>query len=316
MGNAGAAGHVCLGVIASGTGKYEDAVKQFQSAVELEPSNEDAYMGLAGAYDLLGKTSDAENTYKKIVNLRPNYWLGYNLLGGFYLRQAQYDDASRMFQKVVDLTPESFRGYANLGATLLYEAKYADAIKPLEQSLAVRPTANTYSNLGTAYYYQHRFHDAALNYEKSVQMNDKDYSNWGNLGEAYYLDGQRTKSHDAFEHAIAIAKGELAVNNRDPELLKALANYSCMVDDRAHSLAYISQAVEYSKSDKDSLFSAAIIYNHMGDKGQALEWLGKALRAGYSPGMVRQQPDLDNLHGDARFEDLLKSSSSGPNPAK
>ena len=74
--------------------------------------------------------------------------------------------------------------------------------------------------------------------------------------------------------------------------------------------------MEYSKSDKDSLFSAAIIYNHMGDKGQALEWLGKALRAGYSPGMVRQQPDLDNLHGDARFEDLLKSSSSGPSPAK
>jgi len=72
--------------------------------------------------------------------------------------------------------------------------------------------------------------------------------------------------------------------------------------------------LEQSKSDKGALFSAALIYNHLGDKGLALEWLGKALRAGYSPEMARQQPDLDNLHGDARFEDLLKSSSSGPNP--
>jgi tetratricopeptide (TPR) repeat protein/predicted Ser/Thr protein kinase len=316
LGNAGAAGHVCLGVIESGTGKYEDAVKQFQSAVELEPSNEDAYIGLAGAYDHLGKTQDAETTYKKIVSLRPNYWRGYNLLGGFYLRQAQYDDASKMFQKVVDTTPESFRGYANLGATLLYEAKYAEAIKPLEQSLAVRATADSYSNLGTAYYYQHRFHDSAQAYEKAVQMNDKDYSLWGNLGEAYYLDGARPKAHDAFEKGIAIAKEGLAVNNRDPDLLDALAKYSAMVDDRPHALAYLTQAVEQSKSDKDVLFSAAVIYDRLGDKGLALEWLGKALRAGFSPEMARRQPDLDNLHGDPRFLDLMESTSSGPNTRK
>jgi tetratricopeptide (TPR) repeat protein/tRNA A-37 threonylcarbamoyl transferase component Bud32 len=316
LGNAGAAGHVCLGVIESGTGKYEDAVKQFQSAVELEPSNEDAYIGLGGAYEGLGKAPEAENTYKKIIALRSNYWLGYNQLGAFYLRQAQYDDASKMFSKVVALTPESFRGYANLGATLLYEAKYADAIKPLEQSLAIHATADTYSNLGTAYYYQHRFRDSAQAYEKAVQLNDKDYTNWGNLGEAYYLDGERPKARSAFERGIALAKSGLAINNRDPDVLNALAKYSAMVDNRTDALAYLGRAVEQSKSDKDSLFDAATIYNRLGDKGLALEWLSKAVRAGYSPEMIRQQPDLDNLHGDSRFEDLLKSSSSGTNPAK
>jgi eukaryotic-like serine/threonine-protein kinase len=316
LGNAGAAGHVCLGVIDNGTGKYEDAVKQFQSAVELDASNEEAYQGLATAYDRLGKTQDAENTYKKIIALRPNYWLGYNLLGAFYLRQAQYDDASKMFQKVVTTTPESFRGYANLGATLLYEAKYAEAIKPLEQALAIRSTADTYSNLGTAYYYQHRFKESAQAYEKAVQLNDKDYSNWGNLGEAYSLDGERPRARSAFEKAISIAKKELAINNRDPELLNELAKYSAMTGDRDNALAYLTQAVERSKSDKDILFSASLIYNDLGDKGLALEWLGKALRAGFSPERARRQPDLDNLHDDPRFLDLMESASSGPSPGK
>src|SRR5258708_38589109 len=67
LGNAGAAGHVCLGVIASGTGKYEAAGGEFQSAGQLEPANENTSPGPAGAYDRVGKPRDAENTYKKIV---------------------------------------------------------------------------------------------------------------------------------------------------------------------------------------------------------------------------------------------------------
>jgi eukaryotic-like serine/threonine-protein kinase len=316
LGNAGAGGHVCLGVIENGTGKYEEAVDQFQRAVQLEPSNEDAYIGLGGAYERLGKPQDAENTYKKIVQLRPTYWRGYNLLGGFYLRQAQYDDAAKMFQKVIERTPESFRGYANMGAAYLYEGKYAEAIKPLEQSLAIRATADTYSNLGTAYYYQHRFTDAVRVYEKALQLDDKDYTNWGNLGEARYLSGERDKSVQAFQHAIDLAKQELAVNSRDPQLLRNLADYYVMIGDRANSVSYLDRALAESKADKDALFSAALVYDRLGDTGAALEWLGKALRAGYSAQMALAQPDLDNLHGDPRFQELLKGSSSGPNHGK
>ena len=310
LGNAGVAGHVCLGVIANGTGKYEDALDQFQRAVQLEPSNEDAYIGLGGAYEGLGKRQDAENTYKRMVQLRPGYWRGYNLLGAFYLRQAQYDDASKMFQKVVERTPESFRGYANLGATYLYEAKDAEAIQPLEQSLAIHATADTYSNLGTAYYFQRRFKDAARTYEKAVQLNDKDCTNWGNLGEARYLDGERDKSVQAFQHAIALAKEALAVNSRDPQPLKYLANYYAMTGDRTHALQYLNSELKQGNFDKDALFDAAVISNHFGETGEALEWLGKALRAGLSPKLALRQPDLDNLHGDLRFQELLKASSS------
>jgi serine/threonine-protein kinase len=311
LGNSGAAGHVCLGVIASGTGKYDEAIGQFQRAAQLEPTNEDALIGLGGAYESLGKPQDAENTYKKIVQLRPSYWRGYNLLGIFYLRQAQYDDAAKMFGKVIERTPESFRGYANIGAAYLYEAKYADAIKTLEQSLAIHATDLTYSNLGTAYYYQHRFKEAAQTYEKAVQLDDKDYMNWGNVGEAYYLSGENSKSESAFRKAIGLAERDLAVSPRDPQILKNLADYHAMLKDRVGAVSYVNQALNASKFDKDTLFAAAAMYNHLGDTGQALEWLGKALRAGYSPESAMRLPDLDSLHEDPRFKNLLKSYSSG-----
>jgi len=316
LGNAGAAGHVCLGVLANGTGKYEEAVDQFQRAAQLEPSNEDAYIGLGGAYERLGKPQDAESTYKKMVQLRSNYWRGYNLLGAFYLRQAQYEDATKMFEKVIERTPESFRGYANLGATYLYEAKYAEAIKPLEKSLAIHPTADTYSNLGTAYYYQRRFNEAAQTYEKAVQLNDKDYTNWGNLGEAYYLSGERPKAGEAFRKAIEVANQDLAVNPRDVWAIKHLANFHAMIGDRTNALKYINQTLEQNKFDKQSLFDAALVYNHLGETGLALEWLRRALQAGYSVDKAAKSPDLDNLRTDQRLQDLLKSNSSGPHSGK
>jgi hypothetical protein len=54
------------------------------------------------------------------------------------------------------------------------------------------------------------------------------------------------------------------------------------------------------------LFSAALIYNHAGETGLALEWLNKAVQAGYSLATVRESPDLDNLHNDPRYRALVQ----------
>ena len=316
LGNSGAAGHVCLGVLGSGTGKYEEAVDQFQRAAELEPTNDDALVGLGKAYERLGKSTDAENTYKRFIQHRPTYWRGYNLLGIFYLRQAQYDDAAKMFQKVIDATPDSFLGYANMGAAYLYEAKYTEAIRPLEKSLSMHATADTYSNLGTAYYYQHRFKEAARVYEKALQMNDQDYTNWGNLGEAYSLDGEPSQAQGAFRKAVQLANRDLAITPSDPQILKNLAQYHAMLKDREAALKYSRQALEVSGFDKDALFAAALVYNQLGDTGQALEWLGKALRAGYSLKTILEQPDLQNLQKDPRFQNLVSSTTSATGAGK
>jgi len=147
-------------------------------------------------------------------------------------------------------------------------------------------------------------------------MDDKDYLNWGNLGEAYYLGGDRAGATQAFRRAIELAQKDLKVNPRDPQVLKDLADYHAMTNDRTDALRYLDLALKESRFDKEYLLAAALVYKHLGETGLSLEWLGKALRAGYSANKAFQQPDLDNLHGDPRFQDLLKSSSSGPNLGK
>ncbi|HLW51828.1 MAG TPA: protein kinase [Candidatus Angelobacter sp.] len=309
LGNAGAEGHVCLGVLQNGTGEYEKAVDEFTRAIQLDSSLDEAYVGLGFAYERLGKLNDAEKTYQQVISLRPQYWRGYNLLGIFYCRQSQYAQCAAMFQKVADLTPESFRGYANLGAADLAAGRYEQAIAPLEQSLRIRATPATYGNLGTAYFHLRRFDDAARTYADAAALNDRDHVMWGNLGEAQYFAGQRTEAAGSYRKAIMLAEEALKVNPRDPEVLSRVASYHAMLGERAPALKYLNQALVFGKSDQEILFTAALIYNHLGETGPALEWLRKALHAGYSLTTVRESPDLDNLRADARYKALVENKN-------
>ena len=84
LGNAGAAGHICLGLVDSGTGQYRDGAKQFQLAVELEPANESAAIGLASVLEHQGAVNEAEAAYQRGIDSHPLSYFAYNAMGGFY----------------------------------------------------------------------------------------------------------------------------------------------------------------------------------------------------------------------------------------
>jgi TPR repeat protein len=73
---------------------------------------------------------------------------------------------------------------------------------------------------------------------------------------------------------------------------------------------YVNRAIQLGHGDKDVLFTSAVVYNDLGETGDALEWLRKAMLAGYSSSVVRDAPDFDNLHNNPQFQQLIKQSPS------
>ena len=306
LGNAGAEGHTCLGTIENGTGKYEKGLEQFQQALQLDPTNDQAYWHLAEAYQNLNQLEKAEDTLKRRISVRPDYWRGYSGLGVFYFGQAEYEKAQAMFEKAVSLRSNNYGDYKNLGAVLLYEDKDEAAIRALESSVAIRPSYGAYQNMGVAYSRLRKFDRAAQATQEALKLNDSDYQVWGNLGDFLYYGGDKPQAMEAYKKAISMAGERLKVNPRDNDALSDLADYSAMLGDRVRALDYLDRSLAGKAKDKDLLFRAALVHNQLGETGSALEWLSKALAAGFSKSVVSKTPDLDNLHDNPRYQALIQ----------
>jgi serine/threonine-protein kinase len=301
-----AAGHYCLGLVLGGSGQYEAAARQHQTASELDPSDDRSVAALADAYDKSGKTAAAEQTYRHAISLRPNDWVAYNWLGTFYMAHGRYEEAAAVFKQIISLAPDSYAGYSNLGIAYLGLGDYANAVRQLEQSVAIRKTADNTSNLATAYFALRQFAQAARTYEEAVALDGRSYVVWGNLGDAYYwAPGERAKAGEAYQKAIAQGNELLAINPRNHEVLAYLAQDYAMSGKRTEAVSYLKRALVLAPNDPETLKTAALVYNHLGDTDKALSYLEQATAAGVTASDLRSTPNFDNLRAFPRYQNLI-----------
>jgi serine/threonine-protein kinase len=304
-----AEGHTCLGNVYFSTGRYDEAVQQFQRSLDLDHNSDETLRLLASAYQKQGKSSAAEDAYRKAISLRPNYWLVYSAFGTFYYNQARYLDAAAMFQKSIKLAPLNPRGYSNLGGIYLLLGRYGEAVEALKQSIALRPTVEAQGNLATGYFYMRRYADSAEVLQQALKIDDQDWLNWGNLADTLYqIPSRREEAMSAYRRAIERAKARLEVNPRDAGILAFTADYYAMLGQGKEAREQLAQALELTSTDADVLFRAAILHNHFGDTEKTIEYLDKAVAAGFSPTVIRDTPDFDYLRGDKRYRRLLPTN--------
>ena len=301
---------VTLGKIYAGTGRLQEAVTEFQRAVELDPLSSEAYLGLADAYSAIGRLNDAEATYRKWIGLRPRYYLPHSHLASFYVQQARYRDAETEFRRVIQLAPDNHKGYGNLGAVYHLLGRLDEAAAMMKKSLAIRPTGSGYTNLGTLYFFQGRYSDAVPLMEKAVELDPNSYLIWQNLADAYRWSLEhRASAPAAYQRAIQLAERQLAINPNDAVLRSSLASYHAKLSNREKALAEIGRARRLAPTNSKVLLIAALVLELAGKRDQAISALDLALKSGYSIHEVRRDPELAELRKDPRYERLEKSAS-------
>ena len=95
--------HRVAGLLRANAGFYEQAEAEYQRAIELEPSNGDAYRRLGQVYERNNRLDQAQAAFEKAVELDPNYFKVYQDLGTFYRQQGDATEAARQFEKCVAL---------------------------------------------------------------------------------------------------------------------------------------------------------------------------------------------------------------------
>ncbi len=305
------AAHACLGVLYVGTGNYQDAAKEFEQVLQIEPTNDAAYKGLANAYEHLGKLQEAESAFKQAITLRPHYWATYNWLGAFYYRQARFTEATQMFRQVVALAPDNSRGYYNLSGALLEEARYEEAAQAGEHSIAIKPSDYGYINLGTAHFFLKRYDEAARAFEQATHYAPNDALAWLDLGDGYYFGtGRRKDSRAAYEKCAAVATQDLRVNPHNASAYGDLAYCQAMLGRKGESSKTLKSGLHWAPDDPSLLFQAALVHNQFGEHEETLRWLARARAAGFTPAKIRDCPNFEALHSQSKFQELLRDDIS------
>ena len=298
--------HVTLGILANGTGQYENAVAELKLALAAEPANADAFRELGRAYEFLGNQAEAESVLKAAVTARPGDWSVYNALGSYYFRQRRPADAVTQFERVVQLTPDNVRGFSNLGGAYAQQRDWDRAFAAFEKATTLNPTATTWSNLATTLFRKAQFTEAAAGFERAVELGAKNHQVWFNLASSLsQLPGRERRAAEAYAKAAELGEAERRINPRQASLLARLADCYAHLDDGAKARALAVEAEAIAPKDSNLWLLTAQIFEHLGDRSEALRRVGTALQAGMSLGEIESTRSLDALRKDPAYALLV-----------
>ncbi|MGA8442541.1 MAG: tetratricopeptide repeat protein [Candidatus Sulfotelmatobacter sp.] len=189
-----------------------------------------------------------------------------------------YLDALDYYRAALNKKPNDAQLMNKIGITELMMQRLREARKSFE--LAIRMDhhyADAYNNLGVIYYESKRYGAAVKQYEKAIAMDHSSASFFNNLGAAYFSKRSFESAVAAYEHALEL----------DPDVFERTSRNGVQ--------AQLPSPEDRARYD----YTVAKLYAKMGFSDQSLEYLRKAMEAGYK--------DLKNVYKDAEFAQLRKN---------
>jgi eukaryotic-like serine/threonine-protein kinase len=287
-------------------GRWAEAETRWRRAIELDPQAPMPHLGLGMSYGAQKRDQEAEAALKEAVRLKGSDWRFDSELASFYYRRSRHAEAIAAWEAARTLAPDSPTVWRNLGAAYFQLLRYDEAASAFQRALEIAPTAATYTNLGTLRFYQGRYHDAVPAFEKAVELGANRSLYWGNLADAYrWAPGRRADSIAAYERAITLLREEAAKQPTVVDLRSRLATYLVKSNQTAAALDMIKDIEREPTLTAQVQMHLTLIHELAGNREQALERLGRAVKAGYSVKEIANEPELTQLRADARYHRLV-----------
>lgn len=132
------AGRVLLASVRTQQNKGAEAITELQKAVQLEPKNHDALVGLGQALLAAGKAEEAERPLRVAAQLRPDMVTSM-ALGYALMRQKKSEAALGLFNQVLAQDPGAVPAMVGAGISCEDLGRQADAATFFKRALAAPP---------------------------------------------------------------------------------------------------------------------------------------------------------------------------------
>ena len=259
------------------------SIEMFKKAVELDPDYARAWAALADSYAMICMYWNANEE---------------NLAGA--------DSAS---MRALELLPTLAESHVSRGLYHFAKGNNSEAIAAFETALHLDP------NLFEASYFYARvrfqrseLEEAAELFEKAERIRPDDFQAPTLLRQVYRSLGREEEAKAAARRALQRVEEHLELNPDDTRAL----NLGCAAliegGDNERAMEWAERSLGIDGDNPDTLYNLACSYALMGESGRALECLKRAnLRGMAIAEWAENDSDLASLHGDPRFQELMRS---------
>jgi len=284
---------------------FEKGMRYLHQAVEIDPAEPLAYLGLAEGYTTLGHGGAeqldsfprAKAAAEQALKLDPEMAGAVGVLADVALYyEWDWVRAEKLFKRALELNP-------SLAMTHYHYAWYLVIFDRLDEAIAEHKLARDLDPLralntgwlGDLYNYAGRYDEAIVEAKKAIELNPKFWPSYKILSRAYSKKGMH-------QEAIAAAKQLIELEPLRGSPLLALAYLAA--GEREQALTIVPKMPRKSRGFN----LVGQVYLALGDKDTALRELESAYKAHEStvPWVRARGYGWDSVHDDPRFQDLLR----------
>ncbi|MGR3311188.1 MAG: tetratricopeptide repeat protein [Candidatus Brocadiales bacterium] len=167
-------GHFNLGIESAKMGKLNEAIKEWEKAVDMDPKFIKAHNYLARSYYTNERFDDALNEYKKIVELDPANAMAQVSIGFVYRIKRMHDEAIAACNNALQINPQLASAYHCIGKSYVDKKMYTKAIDAYKRAITINPNhADAYFELGIAFESDGRIEEAKQAFQAFDALKDK-----------------------------------------------------------------------------------------------------------------------------------------------
>lgn len=152
-------------------GKYDEAIKAFDSAIALKPDDADAWNSRGNALASKRETDRAIQSYDSAIALRPNSPFAYKNRGASLATKDEFDRAIKDFDQAITLKPDYAGAYNSRGFTYQLKGDFERALQDYDKSIQLAPGSEAaFRNRANTRFILGRFADAAADFRQSLKL--------------------------------------------------------------------------------------------------------------------------------------------------
>lgn len=202
------------------TGNWKDSKTLWQHTLACTRNNPLAYNNLGNAFLNQGRVQEAIVQYQKAVETDPGGAMFHDYLGNALLQKNRTDEAIVQFQQAIEIEPDKAVFHNNLGNALLQKRRVDEAIAHFQKAVELKPDKAVFhngavfqNNLGNAFIQKEAVDEAIVHYQKAVEIEPANAVFHYNLANAFIRKGWLDEAIQHYQRTVEIEPNSANAHN-------------------------------------------------------------------------------------------------------